>query len=622
MLNKLRKSLINKSLILRSTFATIPENCSSYSEMTGGEMIVKKLVENNVEHAWIYTGGAIMPVIDHLPNSSIKYYIPTHEQSGGHSATGYAKSTGKPGVLIVTSGPGLTNAITPITDANNDSTPLIVLSGQVPLTAVGTNAFQECPSVELTKPITKFSYQIKCIEEIPEIIDKAFYIATNGKPGAVHIDLPKCITMKNHNWLNNYKNNIESNIESKNNIENKSKNKKVKYTYNFSKISNLINSSKSPVIIVGQGCNNYYENLRKFSKRANIPVTTTIHAQGVFDETDDLSLEFLGMHGNVCANYAVQNSDLVIVLGSRFDDRTTGSIEKYAPLAFEAYKKKKGGIIHVNINKNEIGNVVKSHYNFNMDCGKFLNKIIPNIKYNYRNTWKKQLTIWKKQYPFSYNILPNDRLNTQEVISTINNYLLENNIKNYFITNGVGNHQMMTCQFIKWKYPKSYIGSGSLGVMGVGLPYAIGCQVGNPDSTVIVIDGDGSFNHTLAELKTMQNNNLPIKIAIMNDRKLSMVKAWEQLFFDENYAATDLHENPDYVKLAESFGVMSIECKNRNELDKSIKDFFEYDDAILCNFIVESDLCLPLVAPGAALDQIIMPHNIKSFNNSEYEPPS
>lgn len=586
-------------------------NKNKFSTMTGGKKIVEKLVENNVTHAWAYTGGAIMPVIDNLPDSNIKYYISTHEQSGGHSATGYAKTTGKPGVLIVTSGPGLTNTITPITDATNDSVPLVVLSGQVPLSAVGTNAFQECPSVELTKPITKFSYQIKSVEEIPYIIDKAFYIAQDGKPGAVHIDLPKCITMENYDWSNH--------TYSK--FENKKKFKEINNN-TLDKVSDLINSSNKPIIIAGQGCNNYFKDLREFSKLSGIPVTTTIHAQGIFDETDELSLEFLGMHGNVCANYAVQNSDLVIALGSRFDDRTTGSIQKYAPKAFEAYKENNGGIIHVNINNDEIGSVVNSHFNFNNDCGYFLKKVIPKLQLNERKQWKEQLNIWKHKYPFSYNILPNNKLNTQEVISSINKYLQENNIDNYFITNGVGNHQMMTCQFIKWKYPKSYVGSGSLGVMGVALPYAIGSQIGNPDSTIIVIDGDGSFNHTLAELKTIQNNNLPIKIAIMNDSKLSMVKAWEKLFFDENYAATDLQENPDYVKLAESFGIMAIECSSRNELETSIKDFFEYDEAILCNFIVKSDLCLPLVAPGAALDNIIMPKNIKCFDNSKYEPPS
>ena len=326
------------------------------------------------------------------------------------------------------------------------------------------------------------------------------------------------------------------------------------------------------------------------------------------------------MHGNPAANFAVQNSDLIIALGTRFDDRTTGSIKEYAPKAFEAYKNGRGGIIHVNINNEEIDNVINTHYNFNMTCKLFTSSILEYILKKDRVTWNNQIQNWKRMYSFKYKQLPK-KLKTQEVISNINKYLLEKDIKNYIITTGVGNHQMMACQFIKWRYPKSFITSGSLGTMGVGIPFAIGSQLADRNKLIIDIDGDGSFNHTLAELKTIQNYNLPIKIAIMNDSTLSMVGAWEHLFFNEQYTATDLKQNPDYVKLAESFWYKRNKMFGKKNLYKTIDEFLSYDGAILCDFTVQSDLCLPLIAPGSSLDNMIF--DIDSSNNFEsIEPPS
>jgi acetolactate synthase-1/2/3 large subunit len=570
----------------------------NYNNLSGGEVIYKKLQENNVKDVFLYTGGAVMPLIDAFYNGDINYYINTHEQSGGHAATGYAKSTGKPGVSIVTSGPGLTNSLTALTDATNDSTPFVLFSGNVPLSAVGTNAFQECPATEITKPVTKWSYLVKNTQELPDVVDEAFRVALDGKPGSVHIDLPKCITMGKYKIKRNY---IKQNYNNK-----ITKTKKTSLD-----ISDLINESKSPVLLVGQGCNDYSEELRIFAKSANIPVTTTIHGMGVFDETDDLSLQFLGMHGNVAANYAIQNSDLIIALGTRFDDRITGNVSKYAPEAFKAFKKGKGGIIHVNKNNEEIKSTVNSHYNFNTDCGEFLNFYQNKLKFNERKDWFQKIKEWENKHPFDFN-KSEYKLTTPEVLNGINQFLL-NYSKKYIVTTGVGNHQMMAAQFIKWRYPKTFISSGSLGVMGTGLPYAVGCQIGNPDSLVIDIDGDGSFNQTLSELKTIQNYNLPIKIAIMNDSNLSMVKAWEELFFNKRYTATDLNINPNYAELAQSFGIEGIKCDNRENLNSIIDYFLSYKKPILCDFRVESELCLPLVSPGAALDNIV--HFNHNFNN-------
>ena len=584
--------------------------------LTGGQIIRDKLLKHSIKNVYVYTGGAIMPVIDSLYNTGIDFIINTNEQSLGYSAVAQARVTQKPTFAIVTSGPGLTNMLTAITDAKGDCAPLITLSGQVPLKAIGTNAFQECPATEMTKSVTKWSYLVQDIKELPDVMEEAINISTSGKPGPVHIDLPKCITSSKLDFYPfvDYSSNFSKFNNNTDNIK--------KYTdTEFDRIIKLINISKNPVIIAGQGCNKSYKLLRKFVNKANIPITTTIHANGIFDETNYLSLEFLGMHGNVAANKAVQNADLIINLGGRFDDRTTGNTDFFAPKANEAFSKGKGGIIHVNKSNKELNSVIQSHYNFNLDCEDFLNNIVERVTYKDRYPWIGKIQSWKLKYPFDMHASEN-QINTQEVISGINDYLLDNKIDDYYITTGVGNHQMMTSQFIKWRYPGRFITSGSLGVMGVGLPYAIGCQLSSPNSLVLDIDGDGSFNHTLSELKTVQNYNLPIKIAIMNDSRLSMVQAWENLFFDERYAATDLLENPDYEKLADSFGIMSMTCDSRKDLKQTIQEFMEYDEAILCDFRVQSDLCLPLVAPGKALDDILTLKNIQTYNNKNAQPPS
>ena len=584
-----------------------------YHGLTGGQVIYQKLVEKNVKDVFFYTGGAVMPLIDAFYKGDINYYINTHEQSGGHAATAYAKSrqchNQIPGISIVTSGPGLTNSVTPLTDATNDSVPFILFSGQVPLATMGTNAFQECPSVDITKPVTKWSYCVEDVNELPDVVDEAFKVSTQGKPGAVHIDLPKCVTSAIL-------------IDETVNMKNKTKDQILYQSeYSFSDIGFLINQSSKPVLLIGQGCNKYAAELKKFAKSSNIHVTTTIHAMGVFDETDELSLEFLGMHGHYAANQAIQQADLIIAIGTRFDDRTTGKLETYAPKAFEAFNDGLGGIIHVNINDDEIGNVVNSHYNFNMDAGMFLNNVLPYLEFQHRVDWKNKIKEWKKNYPFIYQKAENKQLKTQQVIDQIGKYLLNNQIDDYIISTGVGNHQMMAAQYIKWRQPNRYISSGSLGVMGVGLPFAIGSQIANPDKLVIDIDGDGSFNHTLAELKTVQNYNLPIKIAVMNDTNLGMVRAWENLFFKEKYTATDLIKNPSYTSLAESFGIKSIYCDSEDDLENKIEQFLKTEGPILAEFKVVPDLCLPLVSPGKALDDMILLNDSLKISNFETELP-
>ncbi len=597
---------ISKSMIKKYTnfYRFSSSLANSTKTITGGRIVYNQLLKNNIDTSFVYSGGAIMPLIDCFYNGKIKYFINTHEQNGIHAATGYAKSSNKTGVVIVTSGPGLTNLVTGIRDAQTDSTPLVVISGQVPKVAMNTNAFQECPAVEITKPITKWSYCVESIDELSSVIDQAFIIANDKKKGVVHIDIPKCI-------LAGQINDTETkNFQDENSLAIKDKNTKIN-TFDFDKkikkVANIINQAKKPVFYIGQGCNNYSSELSELVIKSNIPITTTIHAMGVFDERHPLSLKFLGMHGSVAANYSIQDSDCIIAIGSRFDDRTTGNLEYYAPKAKQAAKHGNGGIIHVNIEDTEINKIVKADYSFHCDAGLFINSLSKYIKFNDNKEWINQCLLWKKNYPFKYDILDNHKLKTQDVIKEINSQLYNLNlIDNTLITTGVGNHQMMAAQMIYWKKPKSMITSGSLGVMGLGLPYAIGVQLANPNKLVLDIDGDGSFNHTLSDLKTVSEHNLPIKIAILNDGYQSMVKVWEELFYEGRITATKLEKNPDYCKLAEAFDIMSIKINDRQNLSENIKEFLTYPGPIIAEFIVNTDNCFPLVAPGKALDDLIL----------------
>ena len=578
-------------------------NKKYYGGMTCGDVIYSNLEKKNIKHVFMFSGGAIMPIIDAWHNKdSIKSIIGTHEQNLGHAATGYAKSSNNTGVIIVTSGPGLTNLVTPILDAKNDSTPLVVITGQVSKKSMGKLSFQECPATEITQHITKWSYCIETIEEVPFVLDIAFKIANDGKKGPVHIDLPKCIASSI--YPNNLQNKFSTTrwLKKVRNIEDKYIHNTMKLPFEskfIQNIANIINSSKNPVLYVGQGCRDSSNLLRQFAIKANIPVTTTLHGMGIFDETHPLSLKMIGMHGSVYSNYVIQKADCIIALGSRFDDRTTGEVSKYAPIA-----RKNNQIIHVNIDNSEFGKVINSDYNINTDCGIFLEEILPRIRYKKRSSWCKYIDKLKHIHPFKYNKAPDNKIKTQSVIIELNNQIIKRN--DVIISMGVGNHMMMACQFIDWKNPKQVIASGSLGVMGCSNGYSIGAQLANKDCIVVSVDGDGSFNMTANELKTMVEYNIPIKIAVMNDSSLQMVRVWEELFFDKRYTATANNNNPDYVKLAEAYGLEALYCDNYTDLPQIMNKFLSSNKPILCEFKVEKDICLPLVGPGKALDEMIL----------------
>ena len=591
---------------------------NSYSGLKGSELLYKKFLEYEIKNAHIYSGGAIMDLVDQFHNSknnNISTYIHAHEQGLGHASTGYAKASGKMGLSIVTSGPGLTNILTPMLDATNDSTPMMVISGQVSTNVMGTNAFQECDAVNLSTPTTKFSYCVKDIEELPFIFDIAYLIANNGKKGCVHIDLPKNISNavfsnkifedKKNYLLEKKYNHLFQNYKMNNTNITISDNIKIKSVYNkkyIKKIANLINNSKKPIFYIGQGCNNYSEGLTDLVKKSNIPVTTTIHAMNSFDENNELSLQMLGMHGNAAANYAIQDADLIICIGARFDDRTTGNLEKYAPNAKKASINKSGGIVHNNINIDEINTIVNADFPILGDSGIFIKKLYKYIQFKPRDKWINNIKNWKKKYEFKYNELDDGRIKTQSVISDINELMNTDAI----ITTGVGSHQMMAAQFIKWNNKNKILTSGSLGVMGAGVPYAIGAQIAYPKRQVIVIDGDSSFMMTMNELKTIKEYNLPIKIAIMNNHTQGMVKEWENLFFDSRITATTNNNNPNFKELAECFGIKGFYCNNKEKLYETVNDFLNFDGPSLCEFDVVDEICLPLVKPGCALDDMLL----------------
>ena len=568
---------------------------------TGADIIYQSLIRNKVKDVFLYSGGSIMPTIDKFYNGSINYYVNTHEQNSGHSATGYAKMSNKTGVVISTSGPGATNLVTPLLDAQNDSVPLVAITGQVNLKNLGSDAFQEAPSTQITKSFTKDSFMVRDTGELEDAIDYAFKLANNGKKGAVHIDIPKCVST---NIFEKKENNIfQDKIRE---LEN------TKFLYNeddISDIVDIINNSKKPIAIIGQGALGSIYELTSFINKNSIPFTTTIHAKGIINDNSELSMSWLGMHGHAGANYLVQESDCIIALGSRFDDRTTGNTEFYAP---EANEKKQ--IIHVDIEPKQFNKSINSHYNIHSDVKTFLNEIKHKIKFNIRTNQKERVKELREKHPFKHNIPLHDNINTPQAIMSINNFINENKKKTR-ITTGVGNHQMMTYQFIDGNYPKKIFSSGSLGVMGAGLPYAIGVQIANPNDLVIDIDGDSSFMMTCSDMKTIMEYNLPVKIAVMNDSRQMMVNIWERLFFEERYTATINNNNPDFQQMAESFGLEGFKVDNFTDLQETTNEFLSYNGPALCEYVVEPEICLPLVGPGKALDDMILFDEYHSSNN-------
>ncbi|QJC34084.1 acetolactate synthase 2 catalytic subunit [Enterobacteriaceae endosymbiont of Donacia cinerea] len=550
--------------------------------MNGAQCIIQELKKQNVKIVFGYPGGAIMPLYDALYDGGIEHILCRHEQGAAIAAIGYARVTGKVGVCIATSGPGATNLITGIADAMVDSVPIIAITGQVSLSLIGTDAFQEIDIIGMSLSCTKHSFLITSSLELSSTIQKAFFIALSNRPGPVLIDIPKDIQLSNLPKiikLKNKKNNFIKKLKF-------SKKKIIKANY-------LLKKSNMPILYIGGGVNigNAVITLRKFVKNSKIPTVVTLKGLGTIDYNDPYYLGMLGMHGSRAANYTVQKCDLLIAIGARFDDRVTGNIKKFAPSA---------NIIHMDIDPAEINKICK----VKVELLGNLNHLIPllEIPQNILK-WQNYIKKIKKKYSYKYNLFTkNNKIYAPFLLKKLSDIKKKNTI----ITTDVGQHQMWVAQHITFSNPKNFITSAGLGTMGFGLPAAIGAQIAKPNNNVICITGDGSFVMNIQELSTIKRKKLPIKIILLDNKRLGMVRQWQQLFFSKRYSETTLYDNPNFIKLAKSFGISGHSISYTNEIEESLKKIlFINKPYILHVSINEYDNVWPLVPPGYSNDNMM-----------------
>ncbi|KAG7727999.1 hypothetical protein KL933_002125 [Ogataea haglerorum] len=591
-----------------SPLSAAPQMDDSFIGLTGGQIFHEMMQRHNVDTVFGYPGGAILPVYDAIYNSDkFNFVLPRHEQGAGHMAEGYARAVGKPGVVLVTSGPGATNVITPMADALADGVPMVVFTGQVPTSAIGTDAFQEADVVGISRSCTKWNVMVKNVAELPRRINEAFEIATSGRPGPVLVDLPKDVTAAILKEAIPVSSTLPSNTLNK--ITHAAA---TEFTNQcIQRAAALVNKAKKPILYVGAGILNSEDGpkrLRELADKAQIPVTTTIQALGAFDQEDEKSLDMLGMHGSAVANSAIQNADLIIALGARFDDRVTGNVAKFAPEARLAAQENRGGIIHFEISPKNINKVVEATEAVEGDVTenlKLFNQLVHPVAS--RPEWFDQIRAWKEKYPYAYQTeTPGSRIKPQTLMREISKQAHATG-RDIVVTTGVGQHQMWAAQHFTWRKPRSFITSGGLGTMGFGLPAAIGAQIAKPDALVIDIDGDASFNMTLTELSSAVQANAPVKIVVLNNEEQGMVTQWQSLFYDYRYAHTH-QTNPDFVKLGEAMGVKSFRVEDQSEMVDGVKKMIEYNDGpILMEVVVEKKVpVLPMVPGGCALDEFIV----------------
>jgi acetolactate synthase-1/2/3 large subunit len=557
-----------------------------YKGKSGAQILHEMLISTHkVEVMFGYPGGAILPVFDQLYKTPAKFILNRHEQGSGHAADGYARATGKPGVCIVTSGPGATNTVTPLATAMMDSIPMVVFSGQVATKVIGNDAFQEADVTGITRHCTKWNYLIKDVRQLPQIVNEAFLVATSGRPGPVLIDLPKDVT-----------NAICPDEVDDTPREHILKRRKVSLSGGTQKqimdAAELINKSERPLLYVGGGAiiSGAYQALRKLADKGNIPCTTTLLGLGAFDETDPKSLYMLGMHGSAFANYAVQECDCLISVGARFDDRVTGNLATFAPNA---------KIIHIDIDPSSISKNVDVDIPVVGDARLSLEAMLEFIEHHDRREWFKQIKVWREKFPFKY-LDDSKNAKPQYVIEEINRQTNSDAV----ITTGVGQHQMWAAQFYRWRYPRQMITSGGLGTMGYGLPAAMGAALGCPGKIVIDIDGDASFCMTLFELPTIAEYNIPVKVAILNNDFQGMVKQWQDMFYDRRYSQTAM-KNPNFAKLAEACGIRGIRCDHKSDVPKAVKEMLEHKGPVVVDFYVEpNEHVYPMVPAGKGLHEM------------------
>ncbi len=550
---------------------------------TGAQILCESLVKEGVEVIFGFPGGSVLPLYDTLPQyPQLRHILVRHEQGAAHAADGYARATGKVGVCLATSGPGACNLVTGIANAHLDSSPVIAITGQVARPFIGKDAFQEIDITGITVPITKHNYLVLKAEELATVVKEAFHIARTGRPGPVLIDIPRDVFVEEANFhypekvnISGYKPILKG------------------HPSQVKKAANLINESKKPVILAGRGViiSGAFPELKELAEKAQIPVITTLLGIGCFPEDHILSLGMIGMHGMAYANLAVCSADLVIAIGMRFDDRATGKVSGFAPHA---------QIIHIDIDPAEIGKNVRVDVPIVGDVRHVLRELNKQVVVQTHLDWIEQVEEWRRDHP-AVVIRECDELLPQFVIRKI----YEVTRGNAIIVTGVGQNQMWAAQHFWYNKPNTLISSGGLGTMGFELPAAIGAKVGKPDETVWAIAGDGGFQMTIQELATAAQDNIAVKIAILNNGFLGMVRQWQELFYKKNYVATPLI-NPDFVKVAEAYGVAGLRVTDKKLVVAAIQRAMEHDGPFLIDFVVEPEENIyPMVAPGCTLAEII-----------------
>ncbi|ATV56968.1 biosynthetic-type acetolactate synthase large subunit [Fusobacterium pseudoperiodonticum] len=556
----------------------------------GARILLECLSRLGIKEIFGYPGGAVIPIYDELYSfKDIKHYFARHEQGAVHEADGYARSTGNVGVCLATSGPGATNLVTGIMTAHMDSIPLLAITGQVTSTLLGKDAFQESDIVGITVPITKNNYLVQDIRELPRILKEAYYIASTGRPGPVLVDIPRDIQLEEipyDEFKKLYEQEFE--LEGYNPVYEGHKGQ-------IKTAIKMIKDSKKPLIIAGAGIlkGHAYDELKEFVDKTNIPVAMTLLGLGSFPANHELALGMIGMHGTTYANYAANEADLVIAAGMRFDDRVTGNPQKFLPNA---------KIIHIDIDPAEIGKnklidvpIVGDLKNVLAE----LNQKVPKLSHT---KWLDEVAKLKKKYSLTFRKTEEDVLIPQEILFEINK-LTKGEV---IVATDVGQHQMWTAQFIKFNNPYTILTSGGAGTMGFGLPAAIGAQVANPDKKVLAIVGDGGFQMTFQELMLIKEYNLPVKIFIINNSYLGMVRQWQELFNDRRYSSVDLSYNPNFIKIGEAYGIKSIQLKTKKDLKKHLKKILESDEAVLVECIVEKEENVyPMIPAGKDVSCIV-----------------
>ncbi len=556
-------------------------------ELTGAQALIESLKNEGVKHIFGYPGGTVLPIYDELyKEKAIKHILTRHEQAAAHAADGYARVTGKVGVVLATSGPGATNLTTGIATAYMDSIPMVAITGQVATSLIGRDSFQEADVTGITQPITKHNYLVKTAEEIPTVIKEAFHIASTGRPGPVVIDIAKDAQIKKFKFkypdkvnLPGYKPTLKG------------------HPRQIKAAAKMISIAKRPLIYAGGGVisSGAAKELTEFAEKLNIPVTTTMMGLGAFPETHKLALQMLGMHGTAYANYAVQECDLLIAIGARFDDRVTGHLPSFAPKAKH---------IHIDIDPAEIGKNVRVDVPIVGDVGQTLKDLIEQVtvEKEKHDAWLEQIKEWKNKYPLSYK--RNKIIKPQYVVEMIREVTEGKAI----ICTEVGQHQMWAAQYSKFTKPRMWVSSGGLGTMGYGFPAAIGAQIAKPEAIVFDIAGDGSIQMNIQELATAVNNRLPIKIAVLNNCFLGMVRQWQELLYDKRYSSTDLCNNPDLVKIAQAYGAEAMRITKPEDVRKVLQDSLKIKDRpVLMDFMVnKEENVFPFVPPGQAINEMLI----------------